>query len=177
VRTPPFYTDVAGPDLLAVAADNGLEGVVAKRLNSLYYPGKRSTAWIKTPLRHTQEVIIGGWTEGGGRRSGTLGALLLGVHDQRDGRLRFVGRVGTGFTQAALRDMQAMLEARARPTGPFDEPIPREDARGAHWVTPDLVGEVEYRQWTPTDNRLRHPSWRGLRPDKSPAEVKAPFFD
>jgi bifunctional non-homologous end joining protein LigD len=175
VRIPPHYTDVSGPDLLAVAADHALEGVVGKRVTSPYYPGKRSQAWIKTPLRNTQEVIIGGWTEGGGRRSGTLGALLLGVHDQADSRLRYVGRVGTGFTQTMLRDLQAILQAQARTTSPFDEPVPREDARGAHWVEPTLVGEVEHRQWTPTDNRLRHPSWRGLRPDREPEEVTAAF--
>lgn len=166
VRTPPHYLDIAGPDLLDVARTHSLEGVIAMRTTSLYYPGKRSPAWIETPLRNTQEVIIGGWTEGGGRRSGTLGALLLGMHDISDGRLRYVGRVGTGFTRATLRKLQAVLEARARPTSPFDEPVPREDVRDAHWVTPNLVGEVEYRQWTPTDNRLRHPSWRGLRHDK-----------
>lgn len=176
VRTPPHYTDVSGPDLLAVAGDNGLEGVVGKRVNSLYYPGKRSQAWIKTPLRNTQEVIVGGWLPGGGRRSGSIGALLLGVHDAADGRLRFVGRVGTGFSESTLRDLLAMLDARARPTSPFDEPLPAEDAREARWVTPDLVGEVEHRQWTPTDNRLRHPSWRGLRPDRAPAEIAATFF-
>jgi bifunctional non-homologous end joining protein LigD len=175
VRTPPHYTDISGQDLLAVAVDNGLEGMVAKRTGSLYYPAKRTQAWIKTPIRTSQEVIIGGWTEGGGRRSGTLGALLLGVHDQTDGRLRYVGRVGTGFTQTILRELQAMLEARTRTTSPFDEPVPREDARDAHWVHPDLVGEVEHRQWTPADNRLRHPSWRGLRPDRSPDEVTATF--
>jgi bifunctional non-homologous end joining protein LigD len=93
-----------------------------------------------------------------------------------DGRLRYVGRVGTGFTQAMLRDQQAMLQARARSTSPFDEPVPREDARDAHWVEPNLVGEVEHRQWTASDNQLRHPSWRGLRPDRQPHEVKATFF-
>lgn len=176
IRTPPHYLDVPGADLLTVARDNGLEGVVGKRLGSHYLPGKRSQAWIKTPLRDTQEVIVGGWTEGEGGRAGTLGALLLGVHDQADHRLRFVGHVGTGFTRAALRDLRSMLHARSRPGSPFDEPVPREYARRAHWVDPDLVGEVEHRQWTP-DNRLRHPSWRGLRLDRPPREVYARFLD
>lgn len=177
IRTPPHYTDTRGPDLLAVARDHALEGVVAKRLTSLYYPGKRSSAWIKTPLRTTQEVIIGGWTAGNGGRSGTVGALLLGVHDASDGRLRYVGRVGTGFTRRMLHDMQAMLETRPRSSSPFEDEVPREDARAAHWVTPDLVGEVEHREWTAGDNRLRHPSWRGLRSDREPGEVKAEFFE
>lgn len=176
VRVPPYYTDVSGADMLAVARDSGLEGVVAKRTNSLYYPGKRTQAWLKTALRNTQEVIIGGWTAGEGRRSGTLGALLLGVHDRADARLRFVGHVGTGFDRHTLADLQSRLAPLSRPTSPFDEPVPTEYARRAHWVHPTLVGEVEHRQWT-ADNRLRHPAWRGLRPDREPAEVEAPFFD
>ena len=174
VRCPPHYLDTEPAALLEVAAEHGLEGVVAKRADSRYEPGRRSRAWIKTPLRRTQEVIIGGWTSGEGRRAGGLGALLLGVHDSSDGRLRYVGHVGTGFTDRALREMLSRLEGIERPGSPFDEPVPREYARLARWVEPQLVGEVEHRQWTP-DNRLRHPSWRGLRPDRERGEVKAAF--
>jgi bifunctional non-homologous end joining protein LigD len=175
VRTPPHYTDLAGAELLEIARENSLEGIIAKRTLSIYQPGRRTQAWIKTPLRETQDVIVGGWTYGEGRRTGTFGALLIGVHDETDGRFRFVGHVGTGFDNRALADMQARLEALARESSPFDEEVPREDARRARWVDPVLVGEVEHRQWT-VENRLRHPSWRGLRPDREPQEVRGQFF-
>jgi bifunctional non-homologous end joining protein LigD len=175
VRTPPQYTEVSAEELLAVAGEAGLEGVVSKRVTSPYQPGRRSPAWIKTPLRYTQEVIVGGWTDGEGRRGGTFGSLLLGVRDERDGRLRYVGHVGTGFTDGVLQTLHGMLRERERPVSPFDEPVPPEHSRRAHWAHPDLVGEVEHRQWTP-DNRLRHPSWRGLRPDRDPDEIRAPFL-
>jgi bifunctional non-homologous end joining protein LigD len=149
-----------------------LEGVVAKRLDSRYEPGHRARTWIKIPLRHTQEVIIGGWRPGEGNRAGTIGALLLGVYDET-GQLRYAGDIGTGFTDRMLRDLQAMLNTRERPSSPFDETVPREHARHAHWTEPELVGEVEYRQWT-TDGRLRHASWRGLRPDRNPREIVLP---
>lgn len=114
----------------------------------------------------------------GGRRTDTIGALLLGAYDTH-GTLRFLGHVGTGFTAQALRDLHAELTPLPRETSPFDEEVPREYARRAHWVQPRLVGEVEHRQLTTSrttgDQRLRHPSWRGLRTDKSPHEVKIPL--
>ncbi|PXY16637.1 non-homologous end-joining DNA ligase [Prauserella muralis] len=170
VRTPDHYTHVEGQALLDVAAEYGLEGLVAKRLDSRYQPGRRSRDWIKTPLRLTQEVIIGGWTPGEGRRAGSLGSLLLGVHDDQN-RLIYAGHVGTGFSDHALADMLHRLRPLQRPTSPFDVAIPREYARRATWVEPVLVGEVEHRQWT-GDGRLRHPSWRGLRPDREPGETR-----
>lgn len=169
LHTPPHYTDMTGDELLTIATEHGLEGIVAKHLRSRYLPSKRSRDWIKTPLRQTQEVVIGGWVPGQGRRSGTLGSLLLGVHDA-SGALRYSGHVGTGFTDTALAELQHQLEPIATTVAPFADPVPREYARRAHWVQPVLVGEVEHRQWT-TDGRLRHPSWRGLRPDRSPDEV------
>ncbi len=172
VGTPANHTGIAASVLVDLAGQYGLEGVVAKRLDSRYEPGRRARTWIKTPLRQTQEVIIGGWRPGEGNRAGTIGALLLGVYDET-GRLCYAGDVGTGFTDRMLQDLQAMLRSHARSTSPFDEVVPREHARGAHWTDPDLVGEVEYRQWT-ADGRLRHASWRGLRPDRSPREVVLP---
>lgn len=171
VRAPPSFTDVDGRDVLAVAEDYGLEGVVAKRVSSRYEPGRRSTAWVKVPLVRTQEVLIGGWRPGDGRRAGTVGSLLLGV--PTDDGLRYVGKVGTGFTDAALRDLRERLLPLARAASPFAGPVPLDQARRAHWVEPELVGEVEYRTWT-ADGRLRHSSWRGLRPDKDPADVAMP---
>jgi bifunctional non-homologous end joining protein LigD len=132
-------------------------------------PGRRSPAWTKTALLLTQEVLICGWTPGAGRRTGTLGALLMGAYDD-EAKLRYLGDVGTGFTDWMLDDLLTRLAALEQPGSPFDEPVPREHARRARWVRPQLVGEVEYRTLTP-DRRLRHAAWRGLRPDKDPAEV------
>jgi bifunctional non-homologous end joining protein LigD len=169
-REPPNYTDVTGGALLEVARQHGLEGVVGKRLGSRYEPGRRSPAWIKTALFHTQEVLVGGWTTGQGRRAGTLGALLLGAYDEQ-GRLRYLGDVGTGFTETMLADLLTRLTTLEQRNSPFDEPVPREHARRTRWVRAELVGEVEYRSVT-LDRRLRHTAWRGLRSDKDPAQVR-----
>ncbi|MGK5532964.1 non-homologous end-joining DNA ligase [Streptomyces sp. URMC 129] len=175
LAVPRHYTGAEGlgpRDLLGVAERNGLEGLIAKRLDSPYQPGRRSRMWIKKPLVRTQEAVVGGWQPGDGRRSGTVGSLLLGAHDEA-GRLRFIGHVGSGFTEAALTDLLGRLTPLARRASPFDEPVPREHARTARWVEPRLVGEIAFRAWT-RDGRLRQPSWRGLRPDKDPGEVVLP---
>ncbi|SDM00260.1 bifunctional non-homologous end joining protein LigD [Nonomuraea maritima] len=148
----------------------GLEGVVCKRMNSPYRPGRRSPDWTKVKNVSAVEVVIGGWKPGGGRRSGLIGSLLLGAYDPA-GRLRYVGHVGTGFTQAMLRDLGELVAPLERREPPFDEPVPREHARDARWVEPRLVGEVQYAEVT-SDGRLRHPSWRGLRPDREPSEAR-----
>ncbi|MFI7612995.1 non-homologous end-joining DNA ligase [Nonomuraea terrae] len=147
----------------------GLEGVVCKRMSSPYRPGRRSAEWTKVKNVSAVEVVIGGWKAGGGRRAGMIGSLLLGAYDPR-GRLRYVGHVGTGFTQAMLRDLGERLAPLERGEPAFDEPVPREHARDAHWVEPRIVGEVQYAEVT-GDGRLRHPSWRGLRPDREPSEA------
>ena len=144
-----------------------LEGVVAKRRNSIYQPGRRSHTWLKIKLHRAQEVVIGGWREGQGRRGGGVGSLLMGIPTEAG--LHYVGRVGSGFNDRQLDEIQAMLERLSRKTSPFAD-VPREDARDAHWVRPSLVGEVSYGELT-EPGRLRHPVWRGLRPDKSPDEV------
>jgi bifunctional non-homologous end joining protein LigD len=144
-----------------------LEGVVAKRRNSTYQPGRRGHTWLKIKLHRVQEVVIGGWREGQGRRGGGVGSLLMGIPTEAG--LHYVGRVGSGFNDRQLDDIQAKLEKLRRKTSPFID-VPREDARDAHWVTPSLVGEVSYGELT-EPGRLRHPVWRGLRPDKSPDEV------
>ncbi|WP_204055794.1 non-homologous end-joining DNA ligase [Microbispora corallina] len=165
---PPYFRN-GGAHVLAESRRLGLEGVVAKRLTSPYRPGRRSPDWVKVKNVRTQEVVVCGWKAGEGRRTGTIGSLLLGVHDER-GRLRYAGSVGTGFTEAALRRIAERLAPLARRTPPFDEEPSREDARGAHWVEPLLVGEVQYAEWT-GEHRLRHPSWRGFREDKNPEDV------
>lgn len=172
IQVPRYIDDVDGRELLDVARAHHLEGVIAKRLTSRYEPGRRSRAWLKTAVLNTQEVLIGGWKPGDGRRAGMIGALLLGAYDG-DGRLSYLGKVGTGFTDAMLHDLRVRLEPLERPDSPFGTPVPREDTRAVHWTTPALVGEVEYRMVSP-DGRLRHSAWRGLRSDKSPEEVRAP---
>ncbi len=144
-----------------------LEGVVAKRRSSIYQPGRRTHTWLKIKLHRAQEVVIGGWREGQGRRGGGVGSLLMGIPTEAG--LHYVGRVGSGFNDRQLDEIQAKLEKLSRKTSPFLD-VPREDARDAHWVTPSLVGEVTYGELT-EPGRLRHPVWRGLRPDKSPDEV------
>ncbi|HUQ59473.1 non-homologous end-joining DNA ligase [Lentzea sp.] len=173
VQVPPAFMDTEPEAVLRVASQYGFEGIVSKRVKSRYEPGRRSPTWVKTPFRYTQEVVIGGWRAGQGNRAGRIGSLLLGAHDG-EGRLVYVGHVGTGFSQKVLADLQRQLERRSRPTSPFDVEVPREHARDARWVEPGLVGEVEFRQWT-TDGRLRHPAWRGLRPDRDPSSVVLPF--
>ncbi len=168
VLVPPVFVG-SGNDALHASQEAGLEGVLAKRRDSIYEPGRRSRAWLKVKNFRTQEVVIGGWRPGAGRREGRIGSLLVGIPDA-DGRLVYAGHVGTGFTDSVLDDLGARLRRLARRTSPFSEPLPRMDSRDAHWVTPNLVGEVVFGEWT-RDGRLRQPSWRGLRPDKSPAEV------
>jgi bifunctional non-homologous end joining protein LigD len=170
VRTPPHFTGVDGAAILRAAQLDGLEGIVAKRRNGPYRPGRRSTdSWTKVPLIRTQEILILDWKAGEGRRAGTIGSLLLGVLDEA-GALRFAGRVGTGFTDVMLRQLHEQLTPIARRTPPVPD-VPREHARHAHWVEPVLVGEVAFRNWTP-DGRMRHPSWRGLRTDRTPPEAR-----
>lgn len=162
------FRDVSGRDILDAATANGLEGVVAKRLDSPYRPGRRSPDWVKVKSFRTQEVVIGGWTEGRGEREGSLGALLLGIPD--DEGLRYVGKVGTGFSEQARRELLEDLDPLAKKNSPFVSPPPARETSNAHFVRPALVGEVAYGEWT-TAGRLRHPTWRGLRPDKKPNEV------
>ncbi len=169
LHVPPTFVDVGGQDVMAAAAEHDLEGVVAKRLDSRYEPGRRSRSWLKAARVSTQEVVIGGWKEGEGRRSGTVGALLLGAYD--DDGLHYIGHVGTGFTEAALHDLHRRLAPLQQGASPFLDEVPRDRARDAHWVRPELVGEVEYRQLT-SEGRLRHSSWRGLRADKGPDEAR-----
>ncbi len=144
-----------------------LEGVVAKRRDATYSAGRRSRAWIKMKHHQTQEVVIAGWRPGAGRRADGVGSLLMGVPGE-DG-LHYVGRVGTGFTDRELDELLPSLRAAERKTSPLVG-VPAVDARDAHWVTPSRVGEVSIAEWTST-GRLRQPSWRGWRPDKSPDDV------
>ncbi|AYE97593.1 ATP-dependent DNA ligase [Mycobacterium paragordonae] len=157
-----------GDEALQYSAKQGWEGVVAKKRDSTYQPGRRSASWIKDKHWNTQEVVIGGWRQGEGGRGGGIGALVVGIPGP-DG-LQFAGRVGTGFTDRDLANLKKTLAPLHTDESPFSTKLPARDARGVTFVRPSLVGEVRYSEWTP-DNRLRQPSWRGLRPDKNPNEV------
>ena len=164
-RVPSVHRD-AGKRLLEATASQGLEGVVAKRLDSHYEPGRRTGAWLKIKHVHRQELVIGGWIPGEGRRARRIGALLMGYH--RDGTFVYAGRVGTGFTEKTLNELLGKLEPLRRDTSPFGSApkLPRE----AVFVEPSLVAEIEFREWT-NEGVLRAPSFKGLREDKSPREV------
>ncbi|MGY1744396.1 non-homologous end-joining DNA ligase [Blastococcus sp. SYSU D00695] len=165
VATPWFRG--GGADVHAASRANGLEGVVAKRLDSPYRAGVRAPEWRKVKHLRMQSVVVGGWRPGQGRRAGGVGSLLVGVHDD-EGRLVYAGHVGTGFPDAALRELDALLTARS--TSPFAGALPREVTRDARWAEPRLVGEVAFAGWT-AEGRMRHPSWRGLRDDLDPDDV------
>jgi bifunctional non-homologous end joining protein LigD len=167
----PSFTEGTGEELLRASVDAGMEGVVAKRRSSTYRPGRRSRDWIKVKGERMQEVVIGGYTTGKGSRRADFGALLLGLPTDGSRKLTFVGKVGTGFTELARSELLADLERLDRATSPFDSPLPAALVRQTVWVSPKLVGEVRYGDWTP-DGRLRHPVWRGLRPDKSVRDVR-----
>jgi bifunctional non-homologous end joining protein LigD len=152
-----------GARALATAREKGWEGVIAKIATSPYEPGIRSRAWLKVKVRGESEFVIGGYTPPQGSRA-ELGALLVGLYD--DGKLRYTGKVGTGYTQDTLRDLGAKLKGLGMETPPFD-PAPR--ISGAIWVKPRLVAQVIYAEWT-ADGKLRQPAFLGLRTDKKPEE-------
>ena len=169
VKVPAHYIG-EGTALLAASREQDLEGIVAKRLDSPYVPGGRRGEWLKIKNVSSQELVIGGWLPGKKGRSGRLGALLVG-HYETGGNgapaLRYAGGVGTGFTNRELERLGKKLHARARKTSPF---VGAQPPREARFVRPDLVAEVEFREWT-RDGSLRHPSYKGLREDKDPREV------
>lgn len=155
----------APADLLERACASGWEGLVAKRVDGRYQSG-RSPGWQKLKCTASQELVIGGWTEPTRSRVG-LGAILVGYYDEEQ-RLRYAGKVGTGFTNQVLLDLHGDLLGRELADSPFADLV-RE--KGAHWARPDLVAAVAFTEWT-ADGRLRHPSFQGLRPDKAAAEVR-----
>ena len=159
-----FATD--GPTMLREACRLGLEGIISKRANAPYQ-ATRAKTWLKVKCSKRQEFVIGGFTKGQGSRSG-FGALHLGVYE--DGRLRYVGKVGTGFNEVALADIRKRLDGLRTDDPPFSNPPKGAEARRATWVKPVLVGEVEFTEWT-RDGTLRHPSFQGLREDKPAKDV------
>ncbi len=155
-----------GRRLLAATGEQGLEGILAKRLDSRYESGRRTGAWLKIKHTRRQELVIGGWVPGEGRRAERIGALLMGYYE--GGRFRYAGRVGTGFTEKTLGELAARLKPLRRTGSPFDEApkLPR----GVVFVEPCLVAEIELREWT-RERIMRAPSYKGLREDKAPREV------
>ncbi|WIM85873.1 ATP-dependent DNA ligase [Candidatus Mycobacterium wuenschmannii] len=157
-----------GAEALEYSRKQKWEGVIAKKRDSTYQPGRRSASWVKDKYWNTQEVVIGGWRAGEGGRSSGIGSLLMGIPG--DDGLQFAGRVGTGFTERDLDNLKKTLKPLHTANSPFAAKLSTQDARGVTFVRPTLVGEVRYSEWT-SDGRLRQPSWRGLRPDKAPDEV------
>jgi bifunctional non-homologous end joining protein LigD len=161
-----YWVETDGVSFFEAARPLGLEGIVAKRAASPYHPGRRSDDWRKIKILKRQDCVIVGWTPGQGGRGGAFGALLLGVH--RRGRLIWTGQVGTGFTDHVLADLVARLRGLETDGPPIEDPeLAR--VKGAQWVRPELVCEVEYLQITAA-GKLRAPSFKGLRPDKLPED-------
>jgi bifunctional non-homologous end joining protein LigD len=167
----PAHKAGEGPAMLVASREVGLEGILAKRLDSRYESGKRSGAWLKIKNQRRQELVIAGWVPGRGKRQGAIGALLVGYWDRPSGksspRLVYAGKVGTGFSTRELADLAAKLAPLRRDTSPFAIKPPVTDAV---FAAPLLVGEFEFTEWTP-HNTLRHPSFKGLRHDKDAAAV------
>jgi bifunctional non-homologous end joining protein LigD len=154
-----------GRRLFAEACTEGLEGLIAKRADSPYRSSARSRDWLKLKCHAEQELVIGGFTAPQGSRT-DFGALLVGYWEK--GRLRYAGKVGTGFGRATLESLGRRLRKLEREDPPFADahPIPR----GTHWVEPELVAQIGFAEWT-RDGRLRHPRYLGLRDDKPAREV------
>ncbi len=166
IRLTPSF-DEGFEALFETACRHGAEGLIGKRSASTYVAG-RSRDWVKLKCVNNQEFVIGGWTDPAGSREG-FGALLVGYFDEK-GALHYAGKVGTGFDAATLRSLGAALARRERRTSPFTGGTPPKE-RGAHWVTPSLVAQVGFSEWT-HDDRLRHPRFLGLRDDKSPRSIR-----
>jgi bifunctional non-homologous end joining protein LigD len=161
------HFDAPGQEVYERACKMALEGIVSKRKQAPYAPG-RGQSWLKVKCMARQEFVIGGFTDPEGARA-DFGSLLLGVHEP-DGSLVYSGKVGTGFTHATLETLGRRLRRLEQRASPFAPDEPRPPARGAHWVKPTLVGEVTFTEWT-RDGLLRHPSFQGLRDDKPATQV------
>jgi len=175
----PRYRFGGGAELFDAARRQGLEGIVSKRSDSPYRPGKRTGEWIKTRVWREQEFVIGGYIPGEGRRAKMVGSLLVGYYDKRRSELgkdekqhlHFAGAVGTGMTEEVLGYLTRELHKRERRTSPFEVGAPRgPKAKFSVWCRPDLVCEISWTEWT-RDGTLRQPAYKGMRDDKDPREV------
>jgi bifunctional non-homologous end joining protein LigD len=167
-QAPPNFPGSDFEAVQAVSVSHGMEGLVAKRLDSRYVPGGRADSWRKIKNLLTQEAVVAGYKPGQGNRTGQVGSLLIGVHDPSG--LVYAGHVGTGFSAETLRMLGERLQPLRRADSPFDGPVPPEYARPAVWVEPRLVIEVAFDRWTRA-GRMRAPVYRGLRDDIDPADV------
>ncbi|MGD8376979.1 MAG: non-homologous end-joining DNA ligase [Acidobacteriota bacterium] len=158
------HRNAAGERYFQEACRKGWEGVLAKRAKAPYHPG-RSRDWLKFKCAHGQELVIVGFTPPGGSRV-AFGALLLAYHEE--GKLRYAGKVGTGFDDRTLKDLRARMERLRRSSSPLDDPVPGADE--VRWIRPELVAEIGFTEWT-DEHRLRHPRYLGLRTDKAASEV------
>jgi bifunctional non-homologous end joining protein LigD len=165
-QTPPT-TYGGGDAVLEASRTLGLEGVVAKRIDSPYRPGRRADSWRKVKTTLGQELVVGGWLPGAGRLEGQLGSLLVGYHDADDGSLQFAGRVGSGIDAVKREQLQRLLAPRRRRDSPF---VQTPKLPSPQWVEPELVVEVAFHEWT-SQGVLRAPRYKGLRDDKPAAEV------
>ncbi|WP_425057833.1 Multifunctional non-homologous end joining DNA repair protein LigD [Sporomusa carbonis] len=172
----PGYKTGDGLAILTASRKLGLEGIIAKRLDSSYQAGKRTGAWLKIKNQHRQELVIGGWVPGQGVRQGQIGALLVGCYDVTPEaaaargipqRLLYAGKVGTGFTHSTLAKLAELLHPLSQNTNPFSQ---NPAVKHVQYVKPKLVGEFEFTEWTP-NHTLRHPSFKGLRDDKDPRQI------
>ena len=164
--------------LLKATAALGLEGIVAKRLDSPYQPGKRTGDWLKLKHQQRQELLIAGWLPGKGLRQGTIGSLLLGYYNMTakeaakkslPQQFLYAGKAGTGFSMQVLHRLIKQLAPLERPTSPFSHKLPI-PMTNIHFVVPKLIGEFEFTEWTP-NHTLRHPSFKGFRYDKAPCDI------
>ncbi|GHE75716.1 ATP-dependent DNA ligase [Streptomyces longispororuber] len=154
-------------EALELTRSLGLEGILLKRLDSVYEPGVRSRAWVKVRNVRTVDAVVGGWLPGQGRLRGLPGAVLVG--EVRDGALRYIGAVGTGWSERERAHLAELLAVAAQDTCPFTPPPPARGAE-AHWVLPRLVAEISYSTRTRT-GLLRQPVWHRLRPDLAPGDL------
>ncbi len=157
-----------GTELFEAVRHRGMEGIVAKRLSSLYRPGRRSPDWVKVKSRLRQEFVVGGWVSGAGNRDGQIGGLMLGYYD--DSGLHLAGRVGSGLSDEESRRLRVQLAELGRDSSPFADTIAPVSGRTVHFVHPEIVVEVAFAEWTSNGN-LRHPAYLGQRTDKPPSEV------
>jgi bifunctional non-homologous end joining protein LigD len=162
-----------GDALFAVAKEQSLEGVIAKRTEAPYRVGKRTREWLKIKTENNDEFVVAGYTRGAGRRANTFGSLVLAVNEGSE--LRYVGNVGTGFDDAEIRKLLKLLKPLHRETSPFAvvPKMPRVRKGDVQWVEPQLVAQVRFGEWT-HDGHLRHPAYQGIREDKTAGEVVAP---
>jgi bifunctional non-homologous end joining protein LigD len=165
----PAYHTGDGPGLLEASKAQGLEGLVAKRLDCPYLPGRRSQGWVKVKNVRNTDVVVGGWVGGDGGRTGKIGALVIGFTTD-EGELRYAGKVGTGFNEAELKRLQGIVDELARDSSPFTGAQPE---KATHFIEPTLVASVDYGDITDAGT-LRHPVYKGLRDDLDPADAIAP---